>query len=249
MNILSLHSILAAIFLMLSIQAHADSVFMVSEEWASATNADGSGLYWDVMREVYEPEGYSLEIDVFPYARAVAMVKREDAAFWVGSYMDEHSDVLYPEPQNYFDADTVKAAIPAGKTKAITDQESLAGKTVGWVRGYAYDQYMDVAVNHKALNEIEQGLQMVASGRLDAVLDEAWELEQAMEKTDLSSDEITPLTVLNLPLYPAFQNTDRGKELRRVYNARFPELVESGRIQELYNKYDDYDQYRTGLAD
>jgi len=240
-------AVVLALGLCLPVQA--ESIYMVSEEWARATNAAGTGLYWDVMREVYEPEGYNLEQEVFPYARAVNMVKAGDADFWVGSYLDEEDAALYPEPQHYFDADTVKAAIPTDKSDRFRGEETLAGQTVGWVRGYAYDQYLDVTVNHEALSELDSGLRMVAAGRVDAVMDDAWEIEQAMKEADLSGEDLTLVHVLDLPLYPAFQDTQKGRKLRDIYNERFPELVESGRIQELYDKYDDYDEYRPGLAD
>ena len=238
-----------ALALCLSLSAQGESLYMVSEEWVGATNADGTGLYWDVMREIYEPEGYDVELDVFPYARAVNMVKAGDADFWVGSYLDEEGAALYPAPEHYFDADTVKAAIPAGNAADFSGEASLEGKDIGWVRGYAYDQYLDVGVNHEELSGLESGLRMVASERLAAVMDDAWEIEQAMKSVDLSSDDLKLVHVLDLPLYPAFQDTDRGRKLRDIYDKRFPDLVESGRLQELYDKYDDYDEYRPGLAE
>jgi polar amino acid transport system substrate-binding protein len=32
-------------------------IILASEEWANATNRDGTGLYWDIFRAVYEPVG------------------------------------------------------------------------------------------------------------------------------------------------------------------------------------------------
>ncbi|MFZ3203078.1 MAG: ABC transporter substrate-binding protein, partial [Pseudomonas sp.] len=42
---------------------------LASEVWQDHTNADGSGLAWDILRQVFEPEGIELVIQSVPYTR------------------------------------------------------------------------------------------------------------------------------------------------------------------------------------
>jgi len=78
-----------------------------SEEWEGATHPDGSGLYWDIIRLVYEPVGIKVNYSISSYARSVALVKQKRADAWVGSYLDEEDGVIYPK--SHFDADDVSA--------------------------------------------------------------------------------------------------------------------------------------------
>lgn len=51
-------------------------IHLVSEEWLDYTNADGTGVAWDVLRKVFEPAGVKVLTQSAPYSRAVGLVKR-----------------------------------------------------------------------------------------------------------------------------------------------------------------------------
>lgn len=61
--------------------AHADTqlpseIQIASEAWEGHTNADGTGMGWDILREVFEPAGVALRILSVPYTRAVGLTQR-----------------------------------------------------------------------------------------------------------------------------------------------------------------------------
>lgn len=58
-----------------------------SEEWSDYTGADGRGMAWDILREVFEPEGVKLEIRSVPYTRSIGLVQRGEADAQVGAYL------------------------------------------------------------------------------------------------------------------------------------------------------------------
>lgn len=108
-------------------------VRLVSEEWLDYTNADGSGLAWDVLRKVFEPAGVKVRTQGAPYSRAVGLVKRGEADAWVGSYHEENADNLYP--RWHFDMDHIYALglasrrSPASRTSANTVWPGCAAMT------------------------------------------------------------------------------------------------------------------------
>lgn len=71
-------------------------IVIASEVWAGHTNADGSGLGWDILRKVYEPVGVRLKIRSVPYTRSVGLVQRHEADAWMGAYRDEIAGAVYP---------------------------------------------------------------------------------------------------------------------------------------------------------
>lgn len=227
--------ICAALLVQLPASALADkTVVLASEEWEAATNADGSGFYWDLMRLVFEPAGYTVKNKTVPYARSVKMVENGSADAWVGSYIDEEDFAVYPEVA--FDADVVSAAVLAGgEFDPARGQSSLAGKNVGWVRGYGYDDYLEVPVEVNELNDRETGFKMLVKGRIDALLDARAELENTLATGVVDASRVEIHELLELKLYSAFADTDRGRELKRLWDARMRELHSGGELREFYD--------------
>ena len=53
-------------------------IIMASEEWTNATNRDGTGLYWDIFRAVYEPVGIKTKFVIQSFDGSVSLVKKRD---------------------------------------------------------------------------------------------------------------------------------------------------------------------------
>lgn len=80
---------------------------LASEVWLDYTNADGTGLAWELLRKVFEPVGVKVKTASVPYSRAIGLVKRGEADAWVGSYHEESADNIYP--RWHFDQDHIYA--------------------------------------------------------------------------------------------------------------------------------------------
>ena len=64
-------------------------IILASEEWANATNRDGTGLYWDIFRAVYEPVGIKTKFIIRSYKGSVSLVKKNQADAAVGIYPEK----------------------------------------------------------------------------------------------------------------------------------------------------------------
>ena len=113
-------------------------VMLASEAWDDYTNADGSGLAWDVLREVFEPAGVKLDIRSEPYTRSIGLAQRGEVDACVGGYRDEVSDLLYPR-WNY-DTDHIYALGLASNPAPTL--ETVGNYRLAWVRGYQYQAYL-----------------------------------------------------------------------------------------------------------
>ncbi|WP_017902312.1 substrate-binding periplasmic protein [Pseudomonas asplenii] len=205
---------------------------LVSEEWADYTNADGSGLAWDVLREVFEPRGVKVEIRSEPYVRSAGLVERGEADAWVGSYSKEISGVLYPR-WNY-DTDHIYAVGLA--SKPAPSLERLGSYRLAWVRGYKYQKYLP---NVRDFNEIQRRdgiLPMLQHGRADFYIDALSEVDAVLAQAqDPSLFSRTHLA--ELPLYLGFANNERGRALRELYDQRMGELVKAGRLRKIFEHW------------
>ncbi len=213
-------------------------IIIVSESWADATEKDGTGLYWDIMRQVYEPLGYKITYFTTNYSRSAYLVKNQKMDIFLGSYINEQENILYP--RWHFDAEQVAAAYKPSVIKDWKGEESLQGRTIGWVKGYGYDEYL-VKFNF-AIQEVKnrrQGLSLVDSERIDMLIDAYSEIEEAFEdnnKVDRRDFAVSVLT--NLKLYPGFSDSERGETLRDIYDERFELLLYNGEIAALFQQYE-----------
>ncbi|WP_434560704.1 substrate-binding periplasmic protein [Pseudomonas sp. Z4-20] len=203
-----------------------------SEEWADYTQADGQGMAWDILREVFEPEGVKLKTRSVPYTRSIGLVERADADVQVGAYRDETEGLLYP--RWHYDVDHIYALGLASKPSP-----SLA--TIGdyrlvWMRGYEYDRYLP---NIRRFNEIHRSvgiLPMLVHDRADFYIDALMEIQDVLSKADDPKQyKLSPL--INLPLYLGFANTENGRALRALFDRRMDVLVKNGELKPIFERW------------
>lgn len=224
--------ILAAAIL-LPATALAEEIVIVSEEWEEATNADGTGFYWDVIKKVFEPAGYTVKTETMPYARSVNAVEKGQAHAWVASYINETDWAVYPAVN--LDADQVAGVFKKGALDPAKGAAALDGKNVGWIKGYGYDEYLDVPVTMQEVTSRDSGMKMVERDRMDVFLDAKHELKAELEKGEVDAAALEMADFLELKTYLAFQNSDLGRKLAQVWDERMKELHASGELKALYS--------------
>ena len=207
-------------------------ITLASEEWNDYTNKDGSGLAWDVLRQVFEPAGITLQTRSEPYTRSVGLAQRGEVDGWVGSYRDEASGVLYP--YWHFDSDHIYALGLA--TTPTPSLATLGNYRLAWVRGYKYEEYLP---NLHHFNQIERRdgiLPMLQHARADFYIDSLTEARYVLGQAhDPSQFRLTPIA--ELPLYIGFADTDRGRALMAVYDQRMTALVKSGDLKPIFEHW------------
>lgn len=201
---------------------------LASEQWLQYTNADGTGLGWDLLRKVFEPAGVGVRFRVVPYSRSVGLVERGEADAWVGSYKDEARG-LYPR-WNY-DTDHIYALAKVGRPQPTL--ADIGTYRLAWVRDYEFQKYLP---NVQRYNEVQRRtgiLAMLQHDRADYYIDALAEINFILKDApDPSVYRITPL--VNLPLYLGFADNPRGRALLRLYDQRMDELVANGQLREIF---------------
>lgn len=207
-------------------------VRLVSEEWLDYTNADGSGVAWDVLRKVFEPAGVKVVTQSAPYSRAVGLVKRGEADAWVGSYKDENDDNLYP--RWHFDMDHIYALGLAGKP--VPTPENVGQYRLAWVRGYDYASYLPNVHNFREVQRREGILPMLEHDRVDFYIDAQTEVDYVLGQSP-NPERFRSTHVAELPLYLAFTRSEQGKALSALFDKRMAELVRSGELKPIFERW------------
>ncbi len=127
------------------------------------------GVVWDILRDSFHARGYTIELIISPWARALSNVR------------DGTADLLFPAAINperlrYFEYSQVPInranfRVYIKKDSGIEWQGlgALQGKIIGMVRGYYLgDEWRKQAgINKYPISSIEQGFHMLQAERLD----------------------------------------------------------------------------------
>ena len=210
-------------------------IILASEEWANATNRDGTGLYWDIFRAVYEPVGIKTKFIIRSYKGSVSLVKKNKIDAAVGIYPEEIKGAMFAKYP--FVKDYVLVLFKKNKLSQWNGQETLKNKKVGWIKGYSYDDYLEVPVIKKEFNRRESILRRLDKDQLDFFMDTRNDVESVLNKGIIDVTRYTVETVLELERYLVFANNRKGQELKKIFDHRFPHLVKSGEIEKLFAKW------------
>ena len=207
-------------------------IVLASEQWNDYTNQDGSGLAWDLLRQIFEPAGITLQTRSVPYTRSVGLTQRGEVDGYVGSYRNEASAVLYPRWN--FDADHIYAlGLATAPTPTLA---TLGDYRLAWVRGYKYEQYLSSV---RRFNQIERRsgiLPMLQHGRADFYIDALTEAKYVLSQSQ--DPALFKLThIAELPLYIGFADSERGRALMAVYDQRLTSLVKTGELKGIFARW------------
>ncbi|NBF03312.1 transporter substrate-binding domain-containing protein [Pseudomonas sp. Fl5BN2] len=214
------------------LQAPPQSIRIASEEWSQYTEANGQGLAWEILREVFEPLGIRIERCSVPYTRSVGLVQRGEVDAQVGGYRDESPGVLYPE-RNY-DTDHIYALGLASNPEL--NLASLGSYRLVWVRGYKYQDYLP---NVHRYNEIRRRigiLPMLLYSRADYYIDSQTEIDYVLGQAQ-NPGQFKRTHLTELPLYLGFASNPRGRELLALYDRRMEQLVSTGQLRPIFARW------------
>ncbi|HNZ26468.1 MAG TPA: transporter substrate-binding domain-containing protein [Spirochaetota bacterium] len=218
----------------MALYAEDKTVKIVTEEWEDFTNADGTGIYFDIFREVFEKNGYTLDISIMKYIQAKKRIQSGESDVVLGVYEGEETGMIFPK--YHFSADDVTVWYLKGRS--YKNEKSLENKKVGWIRGYDYEKYININMNIQKLDTRESGVNMLLKKRLDYFIDNIYDVELAIENLGLDSKNFETKLIKFLNLYPCFANNDKGATLSKIWDREMSKLVKSGKIKELHKEYD-----------
>ena len=212
------------------------TIHIVTPEWEEYTQKDGAGVYFDLLRAVYEPVGVTMTFELVPWKRAVEMLDRKQADALPGEYYKEE----FHMPRYPIDFDETSVVFKTAKIAEWKGMQTLAGKTLAWLRGYDFHVEPEMAgIQYKwfEVDAVEQALKMLEKDRIDGYLDTTDEIEIYLEELqfDPTLYQIEPLWTRDL--YLRFADTPKSDVLIEIYDQRIPELLASGELQKIFEKW------------
>jgi ABC-type amino acid transport substrate-binding protein len=213
----------------------ANEIYVVSDEWHDLTRRNGSGLYFDVIRMVFERQGVKLKPGIFPYARTVQMVREKKADAWVASFLKEKDFALYPKW--HFDLNAQMVVFKKGLPGGFTGLPSLRNKRVGWLRDFGLDRYIKEPMKINEVDSIKSAFLMLDNDRFDYFIGAKSDIDDGVKKHNLDMARYDMLFALNLGLYLAFADTPNGIVFRNLWDKEMETLHKTDAFKAVYKKY------------
>jgi polar amino acid transport system substrate-binding protein len=211
-------------------------------------NKKDAGIMIDILKAIFEPEGYSIKVSFEPIKRAFVEINTGKFDGFVGGNKEQLKENLFPK---YI---TTPNRLLFFKRKGLDwnfdGQKSLEEITFIIVKGFNYanndvDSFLERNINSKRIIVIPNGehikkmTQLVLKGRGDAFI--AGELPTQYRLRDsLSKDQLD----LDSKIVGVFKNyisihskAKSAKHLLSILNKRFKILFDNGTIQKIYKKY------------
>ena len=160
------------------------SVTFAAPAWEGYTNADGSGLYWDLLKQVYAPYGLDVKFINMPWNRANKLMTAGSMVDGVPGEIPGVEGKLYAQLPIDIEYHGV---MHAAKTP-FSGRASLTGKRVGWRHSYNLIPAEQRDFTLVECVRPERCTEQVQNGELDFFLDEPDELEKQRSEAHLPAD-------------------------------------------------------------
>jgi len=225
--------LLIPFFIVSSVQA--EKIIIGADVWKDVSTKDGKGIYLNLLKRIYSPDGTTIKID--SYNRNLAAFKQNKIDILVGVFREDvHKAIL---PHWFLDTDDPVLAFYDKKITNIQTPADFANKLTSWVRGYHFENFLFYNTNNYPVNSPQEGFTLLNSKRIDIFIDYKSNLPQKFNKK-YSTYEVLP----RRHLYLAFQFNKQGQALADQFDREMKKLRESGELATIFGP-----QYKDSMHD
>jgi len=222
-------------------------VYSAGPEWETFTHRDGTGLYHEVLREVFSLYNISVKHEYVPTNRGdelvlagqVDMMTCDDRATSSQLHMSRYP--LYVDKYYAFFRKSI-----VGPWRGV---ESLRDKEVACQLGYYHEWDFPVPVHIRDLSSGVKCLQMVLLERSDFYVDDMLFIEDSIKTSGLSFNRLDydAQEVGVRAYHPIFNDTERGQTVMHLFDEGIMALHKAGKLKPIYEKwghdYPDFDSF------
>lgn len=217
------------------------AIEVAAHSWENETNADGSGLYFELLRLVYAPLGIEVKTRIVPFARACLLLTMNAIDASVGTYSSDATQKggwrFYLTPKHPIGVERLVAIFKKGRVEHWQYPGSLAQKKVAWIDGYSFEFVLQVDMDHQKIDSQQQGWRLLQADRIDFLLESESDARAAACGCHINLDEYQFEIIEEKKLYIPFAKGRKRDRLRLMFDQRMAELRQSGELQRLYARY------------
>ncbi|MCL1137099.1 substrate-binding periplasmic protein [Shewanella pneumatophori] len=208
--------------------AAADTLYLTSLHWPpfSGEQLKHQGACIAIAKAALGAVGHSLEVDFYPWSRAVRMASRNDAKYL--GYLPEYR---YPTDKFVFSEPMGRSALGLVERKSHPiswiEQKDLNQYTIGVVEDYVNTAELDAMMvngsqSFEAVASDLHNINKVLTGRIDAAVIDEHVLRYILSQPNMQSVkhklQFNKKRLISKELFIAFKNNQQGQLWRERFN-------------------------------
>ena len=212
-------------------------------------NGELSGLGIDITREIAARTGLDIEINLYPWKRALFMMKHGKADMLIGPYKSKDRLDYMTFSQYPFYRDELFFFKRADDDFTWHgDYSELRQLSIATVRGWAYSDQFKQARPSLEIADIPStriAVRMLERGRVRLFASHQRETEKVLGQLDLTR-QVTPLypSISHKDGFFAYSRQTDIDEFRRLFDAELKRIIEDGRLEKFKRKYSYFNNKR-----
>jgi len=214
----------------------AETINLVAEVFPPQTNSDGTGQQFDVARAIFEPLGYTVNIDVYPYRRVIHLLENKQADFAIGIAEVDNKKLLFSQQPH--DSDNLVAIFPKHTEINWQGANTLSGKRLLFIAGLTEGLSVNLDISAHQVSEVNtrvQALRKLLKGRDDILID--CECGFFLDEVSPYRSQFITKHLGFVKIYAAFSHNEKGLKLKRIWQRDFPDFIKTDAAREIYQKW------------
>ncbi|OCQ23645.1 hypothetical protein A7985_06805 [Pseudoalteromonas luteoviolacea] len=198
------------------------------------------GFAWDVVRESFHSMGYTIELWVVPWARALTYIDsgRVDLIFPVSISAERLK--IYRYSKEHVNSVFYRLYILKSQPIEWQSLEALRGMTIAQMRGFNYGERWALlkSVEKYDVGEIIQGFEMLMSKRVEGFVGYEGVWDTVLQQHKLDKDIIKlPMFDSNKEYLAASLGNPMGRKLLKQFDLGKKRILENGKLKEIQRKW------------
>ena len=224
------------LFLFLAASVQAGEIITASPSWKGFTSPDGQGLYTDLMRAVFSARGDTVRHLEVPAKRGLIMLREGQIdAYTCDTEVGEGLQLAQlPMYEGEYHALFLTQAFPYWK-----GVETMKDRLLVWRLGYYSPKDFPVPVRYEETTTGTDALKRIVRRSADFYIDDINLIRETLSSYPNPLDEQAYRieSVGFRQYFPVFSTSERGNELRRIFEEGMRSLADQGKLRPIYDTW------------
>lgn len=198
------------------------------------------GYSWDVVRESYQAQGYTIELYIVPWARVLHYLDNDKVEAIFPANRTERREQTYEFSSRFVDRTKMVVYVPVDSSIRWQSLNSLNGLSVGVIRAWAYGKKWEgnTEIKKEIIDTILQGFQLLEKKRLDGLVGYEVPYDYVLKNEGIG-DKFKKIGYFGtIEEYMMIKRNDASaKEKTDAFDRGHMLLEQSGRLQEISEKW------------
>jgi ABC-type amino acid transport substrate-binding protein len=213
-------------------------IHIATPEWENQTQSDGTGLFFDIIRSVYEPAGIKMTFDIRPWERAREMISSHKADAMLCVFPPGEG---FLTPENPLYIEHTAAVFKKGRIKEWNGLKTLKNRSAVWIRGYNYHNnphMKNIKLKwHEADTYDEAWTSITKDNGCDVYIDALVDIELYVKHNQMDISPYQLKIIWKDKSYMGFSKTEKSKKLIEIYDKRIKDVFSSGELEKIFEKW------------